>query len=230
MLRTEIAEGVHEAGGLLPTEAELCRRFEVSRHTVREALRTLRDERLVESRQGAGTIVSPLSRADEFQLEALSINDLAAYASELQLEVRSVGMETISRETSQWTGIPEGENWLAVRGFAMAKGQPLPVCWSEHFIHADFAIVEPFVRKHRGPLFLLIEKVSGEAIAEIAQDVSAALVPDELAGDFGVEPRSAGMDVWRSYRTQGGRVAQITLHHHPANRFRFSTVMRRIRE
>ena len=57
VLRDAIAEGRHAVGTLLPAEAELCTRFAVSRHTVREALRRLVEAGLVERRQGAGTLV-----------------------------------------------------------------------------------------------------------------------------------------------------------------------------
>ena len=65
-LKDEIVSGVHPVGSQLPTEEELCERFSVSRYTVREALRRLREDNLVSSRQGAGTIVVPPRPADSF--------------------------------------------------------------------------------------------------------------------------------------------------------------------
>jgi GntR family transcriptional regulator len=56
-LRTLIAE--REPGDLLPSEAELCRRFEVSRMTARHAVQTLEREHLLHRRRGKGTFVSP---------------------------------------------------------------------------------------------------------------------------------------------------------------------------
>ena len=56
-LKKDIVEGVYPVGSQLPTEDELCERFSVSRYTVREALRRLREDSLVTSRQGAGTVV-----------------------------------------------------------------------------------------------------------------------------------------------------------------------------
>src|SRR3954462_7551670 len=58
-LKEEIVSGVYPVGSQLPAEDELCKRFSVSRYTVREALRLLRDDDLVASRQGAGTVVIP---------------------------------------------------------------------------------------------------------------------------------------------------------------------------
>jgi DNA-binding FadR family transcriptional regulator len=45
-LKDEIVKGVHPVGSQLPTEEELCQRFSVSRYTVREALRLLREDHL----------------------------------------------------------------------------------------------------------------------------------------------------------------------------------------
>ena len=56
-LKGEILAGTLPVGAQLPTEDQLCARFGVSRHTVREALRRLREDHLVASRQGAGTVV-----------------------------------------------------------------------------------------------------------------------------------------------------------------------------
>lgn len=56
-LTRDIREGVFGPDGRLPSENALSRRFGVSRPIVREALRRLRDEGLIHSRQGAGSFV-----------------------------------------------------------------------------------------------------------------------------------------------------------------------------
>src|ERR1700761_8216561 len=53
-LRKEIVDGVYPVGSQLPTEHQLCERFSVSRYTIREALRRLRDDNLVASRPRGG--------------------------------------------------------------------------------------------------------------------------------------------------------------------------------
>ncbi len=57
-LRGRIAAEEFGAGGLLPSESTLCATYEASRVTIRRALETLRDEGLVESRQGFGWVAS----------------------------------------------------------------------------------------------------------------------------------------------------------------------------
>lgn len=59
-LRSQIMQGLLEPGARLPAEAELTRMFGVSRSTVREALRSLASQHLIETRRGVqgGSFVS----------------------------------------------------------------------------------------------------------------------------------------------------------------------------
>ena len=57
-LRTKINSGELAPNDKLPTEGELSEQYEASRNTVREAIRRLTDEGLLESRPGQGTFVA----------------------------------------------------------------------------------------------------------------------------------------------------------------------------
>jgi GntR family transcriptional regulator len=57
-LRTKIKDRRLEPNAKLPTEGELSDQYEASRNTVREAIRRLTDEGLLESRPGQGTFVA----------------------------------------------------------------------------------------------------------------------------------------------------------------------------
>lgn len=57
-LRARIAAGEFAAGRLLPSESELGRDYAASRMTVRRALEALREEGLVDARQGLGWFVA----------------------------------------------------------------------------------------------------------------------------------------------------------------------------
>jgi GntR family transcriptional repressor for pyruvate dehydrogenase complex len=56
-----VASGKLKAGDRLPPERELARRFEVSRSSLRDAIRTLELVGLLRSRQGEGTVVCDVS-------------------------------------------------------------------------------------------------------------------------------------------------------------------------
>jgi len=60
-LGAEIIAGVYPQGSVLPSEAEVCARFDVSRTTLREAYSVLSSKSLIVARQKIGTRVRPKS-------------------------------------------------------------------------------------------------------------------------------------------------------------------------
>src|SRR6201987_5758461 len=105
-LMDEIVSGVYPVGSQLPTEEELCERCSVSRYTVREALRRLREDSLVSSRQGAGTTVVPPRPSDSYVHEVMSINDLVAFATGVRFAIDTIEMIEIDDKLASRTGIP----------------------------------------------------------------------------------------------------------------------------
>lgn len=72
ILRCQIATGAFQPGDQLPSEAQLCRRYEVSPMTVRRAINILADQGVVNAVQGKGTFVKPIELgAATFQLQQL---------------------------------------------------------------------------------------------------------------------------------------------------------------
>lgn len=221
--------GAHPVGARLPTETSLCQRFGVSRHTVRDALRMLRDEGLVASRRGSGTVVVPQASADSFVLEATSINDLVAYAAGMHTEIHSTATDLVDGKLAARIGVTSGQTWLVVRGVARSAGKQLPVCWSEYYIHRDYAAIGRLLPRHVGPMFLLIEDVFAVNIVEIDQEIALGVVSPALAPILRVKPGATAVEVRRTYKTPNGKIAQVSIHTHPASRFRHSMKMRRVR-
>ncbi|MFI1964649.1 FadR/GntR family transcriptional regulator [Streptomyces pathocidini] len=60
----DIVSGVYSSGAPMPTEAELCTRFGVSRTVVRESLKLMQDKGLVRIVQGKGTRITPSEKWD----------------------------------------------------------------------------------------------------------------------------------------------------------------------
>jgi len=228
-LKDEIVSGVFPVGSQLPTEEELCGRFSVSRYTVREALRRLREDSLVSSRQGQGTTVVPPRPADDFVHEVMSINDLVAFATGVRFAIDTIEMIEIDDKLSARTGIASGEQWLAVRGFRHTEGSDLPVCWTEVYITREFAAVGRLLQRHRGPIFHLIEDLFGQSLVEVHQEIAAAQVSPALAGGLKVKAGTMALEVQRTYKLATGKVAQVAINTHPASRFRHSMTMRRVK-
>lgn len=234
-LRKEIVDGIYPVGSQLPTEHELCQRFSVSRYTVREALRRLREDNLVSSRPRAGTTVVPRPAAHAYVQDVMSINDLLDFATGAQFTIEFVAMVTIDEQISARTGLGIGEQWLAVRGLRGAEGAEgaeaagAPVCHTEYYINRSFAAVGRMLGNHTGPIFPLIEDLFGTTVVEVHQEIAAVHISPELAEELKVETGTPALQMQRTYTTSDGEVAQVTVNTHPAGRFRHSMTMRRVK-
>jgi DNA-binding GntR family transcriptional regulator len=228
-LRKEIVDGVYPVGSQLPTEHELCERFTVSRYTIREALRRLREDNLIASRPRAGTLVVPRLATNSYTQDVMSINDLLAFATGAQFAIESNAMVTIDDELAARTGLAVGSEWLAVRGYRRAEASAAPVCRTEYYINRAFAAVGRLLQRHTGPIFPLIEDLFGVSIVEVHQEISAVAVSAELAGALRVETGSAALEMQRTYTTSDDEVAQVTVNTHPSSRYRHSMTMRRVK-
>lgn len=229
VLKDEIVAGVHPVGSQLPTEEELCARFSVSRYTVREALRRLRDDNLVSSRQGAGTIVAPQATAGVYAHDVMSINDLVAWSAGKSFAIESMEMTRLDEKLAARLDLKPGGEWLAVLGYGYMEGVKPPVCGAEYYINNRFAAVGRLLQRHNGPIFPLIEDLFGQRIVEVHQDIGATLINPALAEALKVKAGSAGLEVRRIYQTSSGEIAQVTVSTHPASRYRHSMTMRRVK-
>lgn len=83
----------------LPTEKELCQRYQVSRQTIRQALQLLTDEGLITRRQGSGAYATGLHPLPEYNRIAILLPDESEYIyprlqSELSVPLEKEGFHT----------------------------------------------------------------------------------------------------------------------------------------
>lgn len=229
-LKRDIATGVYPVGSLLPTEEELAKRHAVSRNTVREALRQLRQDNLISSRRGIGTVVVPPQSSDSNFVHAMSINDVLSFSNRWDFSIKSIDMDVINGSLGAWLGVANDREWLAVRGVSRTRGATSPECWVEFYINREFASVGRLLRHHSGPLVTLIEDMFGQKVTQLNQDISAALIPPELAAELEVEPGTPAILVRRACRTADDNIVEANIEIYPASRFRYSVTLHRAKK
>lgn len=72
-LRQQISDAVYPPNSTLPTEQQLCSLFQTSRQTIRQALKCLVEEGLIERRQGSGSRVLPPKNDTELPRKTVAI-------------------------------------------------------------------------------------------------------------------------------------------------------------
>jgi GntR family transcriptional repressor for pyruvate dehydrogenase complex len=100
----EIAEGRITSGEKLPTEHFLASTFGVSRSVVREAIAQLRNEGLVETRQGVGAFVTENLGRGSIRIEQTDLYDRESFRSLFQLrmplEIEAAGLAAVHHNDS----------------------------------------------------------------------------------------------------------------------------------
>ncbi len=143
----QIVSGKLEKGSRLPSEAELCRLFQVSRPIVREALSRLQADGLVRSRQGSGSYIEQQpSRAFLKLAPPGSIADvLRCYEVRISLESEAAALAAQRRSGAQLNRIKR----------TLAELERI-VETSELGIEADVAFHKSFVAASENHLFVSI--------------------------------------------------------------------------
>jgi len=211
-LRQRLSEGEFAASGLLPSEAALSDRYDVSRVTVRRALESLRGDGLVESRQGFGWLVAaePL-RQDLSRLATLD-RQLAAAGLRSERRIESFGFVTPPARIGDLLG---ARSALEVRRVNLADGQPFAVVtvWCPEDLGAGLSR-DDVARSS------FLEQLP-VAVGGATQTIGAAAAEQGDADLLGIPVGAPVLVAERTTRSTSGRVVLVSEHVFPAHRTRF---------
>jgi DNA-binding GntR family transcriptional regulator len=225
-LSKDITSGRYPAGMRLPTQADLCTQFGASRNSVREALRQLREAGLIDSRQGSGARVErPKRRVYVHSVD--SVEELLQWSQETQYVIEKVTMIRADAALARRLGCSVGRTWLHLSGFRYGGHPRSALCWTETYVHHAYARIRATVRQRPGPIYNMIEEMSGDAIMEVRQTARAVPIPARQAKELGVAKNAPGLEMERVYKTGNNRIAEVAFSLHPGERFNASITLRR---
>ena len=219
-LSQDIQAGVYPVGAMLPTEAVLCARYKLSRHTVREALRMLQEAGMVSRHHGVGTRVLRNRSAPRYVQSLVGVSDLWQYVQDTHREtlaIRDVLPEAARIE------LPGDAPWRMLEGIRrMEGGNSEPVSWTQVYVHPRYGAVLDEIERHAVPVYSLIEERYGVKAKSLRQEITAVSVPADIAALLKVKPGSPGLSIVRHYLGADDRVFEATLSIHPGERYRYA--------
>jgi GntR family transcriptional regulator len=196
----------------LPSESELGSEFAASRVTIRRALETLRDQGLVDARQGFGWFVAaaPLQQ---------SLGQLATIEAQLSdggiKPERRILEFAFEKASMQVAKILEADQVLRVKRLNLADGEPFALvtvwCRSDLGQHLSRADVE------RSPFYELLDVPLKGATQTIGADAASV----ENAQLLGIPIGSPVLRCTRTTTDTDGRAVLLSEHVFPAHRTEF---------
>ena len=226
-LRRQIKDGEIAVGIRLPTEEQLCRIFDASRQTLREALRTLAEEGLIVRRQRAGSVVVARERPTVFAQAVSSIEGLLNYpAGTVRKTTRTAFVEADPVLAALLKCAP-GTAWFRITALRYAQHSELPLCWTDIYILPKYAGV---VRHRRHEVTTVADQIAelyGVAAARAQIEISAGEIPKTMSKLLAVAPTSPGLTVIRRYIAADGEAFETTISVHPGQRHTYSFELRR---
>jgi GntR family transcriptional regulator len=185
LLVADLEAGRLQPGDRLPGEHDLCRRFDVSRTVVRQALGELEAEGRLRRQKGRGTFVaSPKIAEAMFESFSGLAEDVAARGGTLRNEVRACEISGAPHAVAGELELAEGEPVLRLERLRIVDGRPwslvttyLPAKRFDGLADEDFETES---------LYALMEGKYGVPIAHGRRRIEAIAADAETAAALGV--------------------------------------------
>jgi len=207
-LRRRVDRGEFGAGRLLPSESALSAEYGASRVTVRRALEQLRDDGLLDARQGFGWFVARAPIRQSLARLATLEDQLAASGIRPERRILDFAFVPADERVHEVLGVPQV---LRVRRLNLADGEPFAIvtvwCPAELAQHLSRADVE------RSPFYELIGVELGGAV----QSIGAAAATAHDAELLGVPPGSPVLRCERITSSMSGQPVLVSEHVFPAH-------------
>lgn len=224
-LRKAILSDKYAGEIAFPTESALCAEYDVSRFTVREALRRLEAEGLIARKRGSGTIVQPAgARGGALHQPLSNVGELLQYAQGSAVAYDRIGICPLPPGIAEQISADTDGDWIMFKGARRQGFGEKPIAMTDVYFASWLggAIDALDVNASSQPLFSQIERLAEIRIATVTQDIQAVAATRELAQVLEIKKASPVLCILRCYFDCKGRVFEISVNHHAGDRFAYA--------
>jgi GntR family transcriptional regulator len=226
-LRELIEAGSYQPGERLPSQDELAAQLRVSRLTLRDALRSLEQEGVIQVKHGIGTFVSPsYGHRIESGLERLeSILELAArQGSEVTFDDLHVTQEPAGKEVALALRVPAGTLLTRVgRTFRVGRR---PVAYMLDVAPASLLAPQEISAAFDGSILNHLKGRSDLILSHAVANIRAINAGDELGARLKVKPKQALQLLEETLYDRDGVPVEFSRNYFVPDFFQFRVVRR----
>jgi DNA-binding GntR family transcriptional regulator len=226
LLTEEIESGRYKVGEKIPTEAELQQRFDVSRHTVREALRDLKGRGLVLARAGVGTVVRAHAPRSRFMQGVGTFEELIQFFEATRMRVLKRRRFITDDETAERLGVKPGQEWLEASVLRFLAKEGTTVAAMSIYVRPEHGDVLDLIDTAHLPVFSLIERRHGVRITEVSQQIIAVTLDTGPARALKARAGTPALEITRRYTDAQDRLLMGSVGLYPSDRFSHNTKFR----
>lgn len=189
LLEADIRSGRLEVGGQLPSEAELCSDYDVSRTVVRQALMELSNEGLITRVKGKGSFVAR-PKVDEHLAQNLVglAEEVSARGQHLENQILLFEQQLPPEHIAGNLMLGPRETVVRLDRLRSINGEP----WVVTVTFLPYSLCAPLLEldmRHRS-LYTTMEEELGLVVAHGRRTIEAALAGQERAALLGIEPEA----------------------------------------
>jgi DNA-binding GntR family transcriptional regulator len=222
-LREAIVAGKFANGKPFPTETALCREYDVSRFTVREALKRLQTEGLIARKRGSGTTVQPAAaRGGALHQPLSNVGELLQYARDSEVVYEERNADELPSEIAEQIDESTDGKWRKFRGTRRQTPDSPPIAVTDAYFHESLGGAVDELDLAAGTLFSQIERLAGVTIGRVTQDIQAIAADPATAKALEIKKNVPILRIIRCYLDPAGKVYEISVSHHPGDRFAYA--------
>ena len=235
-LLRDIAQERYPVGTLLPTEDAIASRHAVSRHTVRQALRELKEAGVISSHPGIGTRVRAPSESPRVFGGINSIGELLQFAESTEMRVLARKEIVADAAFAAEYDCKRGQAWLQLTLLRKVADEKRPLGHLQAYVRPEYAEAVSREKVYTRPVYALIEEHYGVAIVEVQQEITAVNLDADVARALKAAEGQAAMRITRYFLDRNGTTVEISVGHYPSglytqrSRFRARRTEQDVRE
>lgn len=215
----DIASGKYPVSSTLPTEQELSLLYGVSRQTVRQALRVLKEQGMISSHAGIGTIVKAQSGDPEKFRAVNSTSDLLQFVGGTEMHAVSLREVQLDVDLAQALCCKPGQLMSEVAFLRRLPKADLPISYVLIYVNPMYAEAQMTPAISNTPIYQRMEGMFGIKVHEIQQDVTATLLSAQVAALLQAKEGEAALKITRYFFDINQNLVQVSISFYPASRY-----------